>query len=112
MVGFRVVVADEVQFFRMGLAGVPDSVLVKVIAEPPSEHDGIELSLADKSLQQDGPLVDLHLHLDADLLEVILDEGGDIASNLVAVVGEQCEGEPLPILHADSVRTDLPACLI
>ena len=108
VVDFGIVVADEVQFLGMGLAGVPDPVLVEVVSKPPAHDDGVEFPLVDEALEQDGPLVDLDLHLDADLLEVILDKGGDVATDLVAVVGQQGEAETLPLLHPDTVRANLP----
>ena len=112
MIDLFILVADEVQLLGMGLAGVPDAILVEVVAKPPAKDNGVEFPLVHESFQKDGPLVDLNLHLDADFLEVVLHKGCNIAAHLVAVIRQQGKGEALPILHADAIGAGLPARLI
>ena len=112
MVDLWIVIADEVEFLRMSLAGVPDGILVEVVSEPPAQDDGIKLSLVHKALEQHRPLVDFDLHLDPDLLEIVLNKRGDVAADFITVICQQGEGETLAILHADSIGSRLPTYLI
>ena len=75
------------------------------------EHVVIESGGADL-LEHGGPLEDLHLRLDADLLEHGLDRLGDLAVLGVATAGGQPrQGELLPSLLQDAVGPGRPARL-
>ena len=109
LVDFGILVIDDVELFRIALGGVPDLVLVVVGAERPTEHHRVEVSLVDKVLQKDSPFVELDVHFDAELLEIVLNERGDVAPDFVAVIGDEREGKSLAVLLENSVFPRFPA---
>ena len=107
----RVPVIDDVELFGIALGGVPDLVLIVVRSESPSEHHGVEASLVDEVLQKDGPFIELDLHFDAKLLEVVLNQRGDVTSDFISVVGDESKSEALAVLLEDAIFARLPARL-
>src|SRR5207247_3385382 len=82
--------------------GVPRRVRGGVDTRPPAEHDGVEALLLDVFLEEGGPLDGLDIRLDADLLEPLLDDLGDLLALLVALIGPDGEAERLPLLVSEN----------
>lgn len=101
-----------IQLLRVGLRGMPDLELIVVVSEDPSENDGIEIPLVDMVLEEDRPLVEFDFDFDADLLESILREGGDVAADFIAVVRDEGERKSLSVFDADPIGTRHPSRLI
>ena len=65
----------------------------------------IERARLDELLDEGGPFDELDVDLDADLLEALLDELGDLLPLVIALIGPDGEGEWLPVRVLDEPVT-------
>src|SRR5947208_15881631 len=103
-------VRDLIELVRARLRRVPDLVLVRVQADAPAEDDRLEPPLLDVLLEEGRPLDHADVHLDAELLERRLDDFRDLLALVVALIGQELEGEGLAVsVHQHAVSVLCPA---
>src|SRR5437763_3919468 len=104
-------VRDVVEVVGPHLRGVPHDVLVGIGARAPPEHDRVELALLDVLLEEGRPFQDADLDGDTQLAQRGLDDLGNLLALVVALVGQQLEGERLAVLLQRPAVAALPAGL-
>jgi hypothetical protein len=84
-------IADEIILAFFLLGGMPHCVIVWIAAQLPPQNDRFKIFGIDKLMDEGRPFDNTDIHIDADLMQLLLDHLRGKLSEFVALIGHECK---------------------